>query len=141
MKAKLIKVHVGTHTVFFNYGDDQTDVNRHIVSETSPWEEVDDNKFMQLQAFVNQQNVYCTTHLESYYYVLVTDDQPFTCSKAIEQMEREAAEITENYRQAELKRQKDALKKKEENATKRKEKLKRQLEKLTKELAEANKST
>ena len=48
-QVKLIIANTETDTVYFNYGDDYSDITRVFVEDHSPWEEVDDDGAYELE--------------------------------------------------------------------------------------------
>ena len=56
-QVKLIIANTETNTVYFNYGDDYSDITRVLVEDHSPWEEVEDDDLYELEEFVSNFNL------------------------------------------------------------------------------------
>ena len=148
MKVKLIKVNTynenrggGRYDGYGdNYEDDYDDVRVHVVSETTPWTEIDDNTYNELKEFIQGENKESLNG----YYALIKEDQPRCVSMAIEDMKAKAEQKRLEHKKvlAEIERKR---KEKEEAAKRKKllaqekslEKKRQTLEKLKKELGES----
>lgn len=127
MKVKLIKVNTYSEHISFNYGDDYTDIVRHIVNEESEWEDVSELELYDLEEFVRSCNSDKT--LEGY-YILITEPQPTSVKLAINVM-KEKARIAAIKREQEMEKRKEIEKqRREQQAAKQKERLIKKLEKL-----------
>lgn len=128
MKAKLLKIITEQKHISFNYGDDYTDIERHIVSEFSDWEEMDDDKISDLKNFLRWENE--KFQKQGFYYLLVLDNQQYTAQMAIDDMREEARKVRERLLKEEAaRRQKEEEVKAKRNETK-KARLLKQLAKL-----------
>lgn len=128
MKAKLLKIITEQKHISFNYGDDYTDIERHIVSEFSDWEEMDDDKISDLKNFLRWENE--KFQKQGFYYLLVLDNQQYTAQMAIDDMHEEARKVRERLLKEEAaRRQKEEEVKAKRNETK-KARLLKQLAKL-----------
>lgn len=128
MKAKLLKIITEQKHISFNYGDDYTDIERHIVSEFSDWEEMDDDKISDLKNFLRWENE--KFQKQGFYYLLVLDNQQYTAQMAIDDMREEARKLRERLLKEEAaRRQKEEEVKAKRNETK-KARLLKQLAKL-----------
>lgn len=128
MKAKLLKIITEQKHISFNYGDDYTDIERHIVSEFSDWEEMDDDKISDLKNFLRWENE--KFQKQGFYYLLVLDNQQYTAQMAIDDMREEARKLRLKFQEEEAaRRQKEEEVKAKRNETK-KARLLKQLAKL-----------
>lgn len=128
MKAKLLKIITEQKHISFNYGDDYTDIERHIVSEFSDWEEMDDDKISDLKNFLRWENE--KFQKQGFYYLLVLDNQQYTAQMAIDDMREEARKVRLKFQEEEAaRRQKEEEAKAKRNETK-KARLLKQLAKL-----------
>ena len=128
MKAKLLKIITEQKHISINYGDDYTDIERHIVSEFSDWEEMDDDKISDLKNFLRWENE--KFQKQGFYYLLVLDNQQYTAQMAIDDMREEARKLRLKFQEEEAaRRQKEEEVKAKRNETK-KARLLKQLAKL-----------
>jgi hypothetical protein len=138
-QVKLIIAAAHSDTVYFNYGDDYSDITRILVEDHSPWEEVEDDQIFELQNFVSDFNVSKERKAGKFAFLIVREDQisPQSAIKSI--VEKREKELKES-REKERKRKEEAERKKQEKEMKKLAKTKEQkillLEQLKKELGE-----
>ncbi len=129
-QVKLIIATTNTDTVYFNYGDDYTDITRIFVEDHSPWEEVDD--VYELQNFVSDYNL--NNKKNGSFAFLVIKEQQMSAQTAIKQIVEKRKAEHKKYQEEEKKRKELAEKKKEEAKLKKLAKTKEQKRKLLEQL-------
>ena len=72
-QVKLIIANTQTDTVYFNHGDDYSDIVRIFVEDHSPWEEVDD--LYELQSFVKEYNRDNKKRRMDFAFLIINDQQ------------------------------------------------------------------
>lgn len=127
MKAKLFKIRCYTQRININY-DDYSDVLRHIVTNYSDWEELDEKELDRVERWVEE-----TNKVGSHKYMLITESDK-TIKEAINEQIKREDKAREEWKRQEEEEKKKREKEKEQRAAKKAEKLKKQLEKLQKEL-------
>jgi hypothetical protein len=137
-QVKLIIANTETDTVYFNYGDDYSDITRVLVEDHSPWEEVEDDDLYQLEDFVRNFNLPKNKN-KSFAFLVVKQEQ-ITAQSAIDFIVKKRQDERNKCLEAERKRKEEAERKKKENEMKKLAKTKEQkillLEQLKKELGE-----
>jgi len=135
-QVKLIIANTQTDTVYFNYGDDYSDITRIMIEDHSLWEEVED--IYELQDFVEDYNRN-NKKTGSFAFLIIKDEQ-ITAQSAIESIRKKRKDIIEKAEAKEEKRKELAEKKKEEARLKKLAKTQEQkrllFEQLKKELNE-----
>lgn len=127
MKIKLLKIQFFTEEYSYNYGDDYGDIKRHLVKDISEFEEVTQERRIQVESWVYQYNI---KNHNNGNYILIVSDEKFAVSKIIEEIEKEAKlelEETEKRKKELEQKRLDDLKNKEKNI---KLKLEKQLAKI-----------
>jgi hypothetical protein len=104
-QVKLIIATTFTDTVWFNYGDDYSDITRVMVEDHSPWEEVDEMGFSELEQFVRDFNNNGRKTNDGFAF-LIQKEKQISAQSAIKQI---------------VEKREAALKKAKEEARKRKE--------------------
>lgn len=126
--------------MFFNYGDDYSDVTRIFVEDHSPWEEVEDEDFYDLVDFVNEYNRYKKGERRNSFAFLVEKDQEISAQQAITEIRAKRAEELEKQKEKQRKNKEAAEKAKRERELKKLAKTEAQkrqlLERLKQELGE-----
>lgn len=139
-QVKLIIANTQSDTVFFNHGDDYSDVTRIFVEDHSQWEEVEDDDFYDLIDFVNDYNRYKKGERRDSFAFLVEKDQRISAAAAIAEIRIKREKAIKKQKEEELKRKEAAEKAKRERELKKiakTEAQKRQLlEQLKQELGE-----
>ena len=137
-QEKLIIANTETDTVYFNYGDDYSDITRVFVEDHSPWEEVDDDGAYELEEFVRNFNL-PDKKRKSFAFLVVKQEQ-ITAQSAIDFIVKKREDDIKKSREEERKRKEEAERKKQEKEMKKVAKTKEQkillLEQLKKELGE-----
>lgn len=137
MRVKLIIANTDTDTIFFNYGDDYSDVTRIFVEDHSPWEEIDNNEYYLLCDFVTDFN---SKKNRKQFAFLVNKDEQISAQSAIDTIIKKRKKQQEEYEKAERKRKEEAERKKKEKELNKLAKTKEQkrllLEQLKQELGE-----
>lgn len=134
MKVKLILVKTFSETVSWNYGDDYSDVTRHVVRLDSEFEEINDVELIQIQSYIEKFNTDKENRKAGQYLILV-NDQHISVRQTINEILEKA---NQEQKERELKEKEKLEKKKlsdQERALKKKEALEKKLEKLKKELS------
>jgi hypothetical protein len=135
MKVKLIIANTQSETVYFNYGDDCSDVTRVLVEDHSPWEEVDD--LHELELFVRDFNN--IKNKPNFAFLIVCDEQ-ISAQSAIKVIRKKREDYIRKQKEAEEKRKELIEKKKQEAKLKKlaktKEEKRKLFEKLKQEFAE-----
>jgi len=136
MKVKLIIARTKTETVYFNYGDDYSDVNRVLVEDHSPFEEVDYDH--DLLCFINDFNNDKNNKKEGRFAFLINMEDQVSPQSAIEHIVEKRKDELEKERERERKAAEEREKKKRERELKKLAKTKAEklalLEQLKKEL-------
>lgn len=139
-QVKLIIANTQTDTVYFNYGDDYSDVTRIFVEDHSPWEEVEDKDFYELVHFVNEYNRYRKSVRRNDFAFLIVKDQQISAQQAITEIRAKRAEELEKQKEKQRKNKEAAEKAKRERELKKLAKTEAQkrqlLERLKQELGE-----
>jgi hypothetical protein len=137
-QVKLIIANTETNTVYFNYGDDYSDITRVLVEDHSPWEEVEDDDLYQLEEFVRNFNL--PKNKKKSFAFLVVKQEQITAQSAIDFIVKKREDERNKYLEVERKRKEEAERKKEVREMKKLAKTKEQkillLEQLKKELGE-----
>lgn len=137
-QVKLIIAKTQYDTIFFNYGDDYSDITRVLVEDHSPWEEVSDFDIHTLNDFVREYNYNCKS-TKSFAF-LVIKDQQISAQSAIKTIVDKQNAAIEKAKKEEQKRKEAAEKKKAEAKLKKLAKTNEQkrvlFEQLKKELGE-----
>jgi hypothetical protein len=123
-QVKLIIADRFYDTVYFNYGDDYSDITRILVEDHSPWEEVSDDDIYDLQTFVSDFNNLKKS--SGQFAFLINKDKQISAQSAIKKIVKK--------REDELKKQKEAERLRKEKAEKAKQE--RQMKKLAKTKAD-----
>lgn len=118
--------------VTWNYGDDYTDINRHIISEFSEWEDIDEDDVYDLQNFLKWENE--KFQKQGFYYLLVLDGQEqFTIQTTLDDMREKARKRRLRMQEEEAARLAAAEAAKIKRAETKRARLLKQLAKLNKE--------
>lgn len=107
MKAKLIKVITENEPLWNGYDDDYHHVTRHFAREVSEWEEIEPYDLQNLKYFLATENK--RNYGQGYYYMLVTDDQPYTITLALKDIQLKAEKDRLAALEAEEKRKKEKM--------------------------------
>jgi hypothetical protein len=138
-QVKLIIASTFKDAVYFNYGDDYSDITRVLVEDHSPWEEVDDMKFNALEEFVRNYNYNKKNKNKSFAFIIEKPKQ-IPAQQAIDEILRIRNERLEMDRIAREKAEKERERKRRElemkKLAKSKEDKRKLLEQLKKELGE-----
>lgn len=141
MKVKLIVARTMNDTVFFNYGDDYSDITRVLVEDHSPFEEVDHQGLEDLKKFVEQYNLWARKDRNDHFMFLIESAHEISAQATIKAIRdkrgAEAKEYAAKQAKAKEIREKAAAAKKAEKELKTLAQKKKQLEKLKQELGEA----
>ena len=130
MKIKLIKVKTLTETVTWNYGDDYSDVRRHLVEDYSDFEEVDIPKFSEIEGWVGNYNLNTKKNGE---YIIIVIDEIITVKSVIDDIIQKSKVAEQKRLNDEKVRREKAEEDKKNRAANKLKKLERQLEKARKE--------
>lgn len=117
-QVKLIIANTQTDTVYFNYGDDYSDVTRIFVEDHSPWEEVEDEYFYDLVNFVNEYNRCKKGERRNSFAFLVEKDQKISAQQVITEIRIKREEAIKKQKEEERKRKEAAEKAKRERELK-----------------------
>lgn len=128
MKAKLIKVITESESRWNGYDDDYRDVIRHFAQEVSEWEEIEPYDLQNLKYFLATENK--RNYMQGYYYMLVTDDQPYTITLALKDIQLKAEKDRLAALEAEEKRKKEKIQRQKLTDEAKKARLLKQLAKL-----------
>ena len=139
-QVKLIIANTQTDTVYFNYGDDYSDVTRIFVEDHSPWEEVENSDYYDLLDFVNEYNRFKNKSQRCDFAFLIVKDQQISAQQAIAEIRKKRNEQLKKEKEEALKRKEAAEKAKHEREMEKLAKTKEQklklLEQLKQELGE-----
>ena len=94
-QVKLIIASTFKDTVYFNYGDDYSDITRVLVEDHSPWEEVDNDEFYTLEEFVRNYN---NKRGNTSFAFIVEKAKQISSQSAIEQILKKKKEQAERDR-------------------------------------------
>jgi hypothetical protein len=133
-QVKLIIATTFTDTVWFNYGDDYSDITRVMVEDHSPWEEVDEMGFSELEQFVRDFNN--NSWKNKAFAFLIQKEKQICAESAIKQIVEKREAVLKKAKEEERKRKELAEKKKAESKLKRLAKTKEQKLKLFEQLKE-----
>lgn len=137
--VKLIIAKTENQTVYFNHGDDYSDITRVLVEDHSPWEEMDDDDLYLLQDFVKEFN-FNSRKRKGEFAFLVEKESKISAQSAIKSIVEKRETERKRYEEEERKRKEEYERKKIEKEMKKEAKTKEQkrllLEKLKKELGE-----
>ena len=137
-QVKLIIASTFKDTVYFNYGDDYSDITRVLVEDHSPWEEVDNDEFYTLEEFVRNYN---NKRGNTSFAFLIEKPKQISAQSAIEQILKKKKEQAERDRKEMERIEKERERKKQEREMKKlaktKEDKRKLLEKLKEELGES----
>lgn len=128
MKIKLVKVKTLSETIAFNYGDDYSDVTRHIVENYSDFEEVTIFDLDKIREWVRQYNLQGKGE-----YILLVENEIITVKSVLDDIIRVENERMEKRKEQDRKDQERREQEKQNRAAKKLEKLKKQLAKAEKE--------
>jgi hypothetical protein len=133
--VKLIIAKTKIQAVYFNYGDDSTDITRILVEDHSPWEEVDVSELQDLEQFVHDFNCYSENHRDGFAFLIVKEEQ-ISAQRAIEHIKKKREKHLKKQIEAERKRKELAEKQRQERRLKKLAKTKEQKLKLLAQLKE-----
>lgn len=137
--VKLIIAKTENRTVYFNHGDDYSDIARVLVEDHSPWEEVDDDDLYLLQEFVKEFN-WNSRKRKGEFAFLVEKEPKISAQSAIKSIIEKREAERKKFEEAERKRREEYENKKKEKELKKLAKTQEQkrllLEQLKKELGE-----
>lgn len=135
--VKLIIATTKKDTVYFNYGDDYSDLTRIFVEDHSHWEEVEDDDFYLLGDFVKDFN---NSKRKGEFAFLVEKEPKISAKSAIKSIIEKREAERKKFEEAERKRREEYENKKKEKELKKLAKTQEQkrllLEQLKKELGE-----
>lgn len=130
MEIKLVKVKTFTETVTWNYGDDYSDVTRHIVTDHSGFEEVDQYNLNRIQSWVEEYN-----RKSKGEYFIIVDNKTISVEFVLNDIIKQENERIKQYEEQKRKDEERRELEKQNRAAKKLEKLKKQLAKAEKEAA------
>lgn len=137
-QVKLIIATSDTEAVYFNYGDDYSDITRIIVEDHSPWEEVDENGYCSLVDFVKDFN--STKKRNGSFAFLIEKEKQISAQEAIDfivdKRDRELKAIRERQKREQEEREYQRQQRELKKLAKTKEQKQKLLEQLKKELGE-----
>lgn len=133
-QVKLIIATAFADTIWFNYGDDYLDITRIMVEDHSPWEEVDETQFGDLEEFVRDFNR--NLKANNGFAFLIEKEKQISAQSAIKQIVEKREAALKKAKEAERKRKELEEKKKAEAKLKRLAKTKEQKLKLFEQLKE-----
>jgi hypothetical protein len=138
MKVKLLIGNAGTDRVFFNYGDDYSDVARVFVEDRSDWEEIDPTELPPLNRFVQEFNCEKERKTDGKFAFLLEFDQQISVKSAIavivEKQRKAHADYLAQMEKLRQERERKALEAKQKKNAKTLEEKRALLEQLKKEL-------
>ena len=111
-QVKLIIANTQSETVYFNYGDDYSDITRIIVEDHSPWEEIDKDELYTLEDFVMHYNR--NNNKTNSFAFILKKEQQITAQSAIQCILKKKEEAIQKAKAEEKARKEAAEKKKAE---------------------------
>jgi general stress protein CsbA len=132
MKIKLLKVKTNVSTITYNYGDDYSDITKHIVTNTTDFEEVTDNEYYKILTFVQQFNASVEAKRNQEYF-LIALDTVISVKDTISNILQKEKEEQIKREDTERERQKKMMIEKEKRAKTKLERIQKQLEKAKRE--------
>jgi predicted nuclease with TOPRIM domain len=128
MRAKILKVISSNHTIYHNqYGDDYSDITKHVVSGHSDWEEVTPEEFSNLESRIR---TVVNKKREPHHYLLITDSGQSvrqSINEMVKEKEAKIRKLEQERKNRERKNQEIQNKRKQNAALK----LQQKLEKMT----------